>query len=114
MAGPRPAMTTGLNVASSATLQPRPGNALDAEFTLDTIANLDAVFARRAEASREGFARFKAIRDIRYGDAPGETLILFPAQTERAPVQLFIHGGFWSSMEAANFGFLARGFVPFG
>jgi arylformamidase len=29
-------------------------------------------------------------------------------------VEIFIHGGFWLSMEAEQFSFLARGFVPYG
>jgi arylformamidase len=89
---------------------------LDAEFTLDTIADIDAVRARRTHAARSCLSRFQVHRNLAYGTADGETSNLFPAQgaTGPAPVQLFIHGGFWRSMEAWEFSFLAPGFVPYG
>lgn len=89
---------------------------LDAEFRLDRIVDLDAVFARRAKASEAALAKFEAVRDIAYGTNPGETLNLFPAQggAAPAPVQVFIHGGFWSSLAAVDFSFVAEGFVPRG
>ena len=88
----------------------------DTEFTLDSIPDMPRLVARRAAAGEEGFAQFEALRDIRYGARPEETLHLFPAKNSvgAAPLHIFIHGGFWRSMEAAQFGFLARGFVPFG
>ena len=47
---------------------------------------------------------------------PDETLLIFPPSggAPLAPAQVFFHGGFWSSMQASDFAFLARGFVPFG
>ena len=47
---------------------------------------------------------------------PDETLLIFLplAGASPAPAQVFFHGGFWSSMQASDFAFLARGFVPFG
>ncbi|MDF2809004.1 MAG: alpha/beta hydrolase [Microvirga sp.] len=89
---------------------------LDSAFTLDSIPDLESVVARRARAAQEGLAAFKAVRNIRYGTRAEETLNLFPAQgvSGPSPVHVFIHGGFWRSMEAAQFSFLAPGFVPFG
>lgn len=90
--------------------------ALDSEFTLDSIADLESVRARRARASRDALAAFDPLLDVAYGDGPDETLILFrpPAAGAPPPVQVFIHGGFWSSLAAADFTFLAPGFVPQG
>jgi arylformamidase len=89
---------------------------LDAQFRLDSIPDIEAVFARRAKASEEASARFKSVRDIRYGPNAGETFNLFPAAsgTSPSPVQVFIHGGFWSTLAAADFSFVTPGFVPFG
>jgi arylformamidase len=89
---------------------------LDAEFKLDRIADLDALFRRRAKAAEAAFERFEAKRDVRYGPRPEETLILFPATgaSGSAPVQVFVHGGFWSSLAARDFAFVAAGFAPFG
>lgn len=89
---------------------------LDAEFTLDTVRDLDALVARRAATAATAYAQFPVIRAIPYGPSPGETFHLFPPLSAGglAPVEIFIHGGFWISMEAEQFSFLARGFVPFG
>jgi arylformamidase len=88
---------------------------LDAEFRLDRIADLDAVFARRAKANEAALAKLESVRDIVYGPNPGETLNLFPAQgSAAAPVMVFIHGGFWSSLAAIDFSFVASEFVPRG
>jgi arylformamidase len=88
---------------------------LDAEFALDRIVDLDEVLARRRRVAEAASTRFEAIRVV-YGPHPDETLLLFqPARTTGpAPVLIFVHGGFWSSMEARQFRFLAPGFVPFG
>src|SRR5262249_22820032 len=89
---------------------------LDAEFTLDSIGDLDAVVARRMAAAAAADGGFKASRAIPYGARAAETMHLSlpdPAAGP-APVQMFIHGGFWMYMSAADFSFLARGFVPFG
>jgi arylformamidase len=89
---------------------------LDAEFTLDTIRDLDVLLARRAAAAATAYTQFPAIRALPYGPGAGETFHLFLplSASGLAPVEIFIHGGFWISMEAEQFSFLARGFVPFG
>jgi arylformamidase len=89
---------------------------LDAEFTLDMVRDLDALLARRAAAAATAYAQFPVVRALRYGPGAGETFHLFSSRFAGgpAPVEIFIHGGFWVSMEAEQFSFLARGFVPFG
>jgi arylformamidase len=89
---------------------------LDAEFTLDTVRDLDTLLTRRAAAAATAYTQFPAIRALPYGPGARETFHLFSPQSanELAPVEIFIHGGFWVSMEAEQFSFLARGFVPFG
>lgn len=95
---------------------PRPQALLDAQFSLDGIADLDAVRARRTAAAEAGWRRFEVRPDLPYGPGPARTLHLFPAQGSAgpSPVLLFVHGGFWRSMAARDFAFLAPGFVPFG
>ena len=89
---------------------------LDAEFTLDMVRDLDALLARRAAAAATAYAQFPVVRALRYGPGAGEPSICFHhgSAGRPAPVVIFIHGGFWVSMEAEQFSFLARGFVPFG
>ncbi|MET0528791.1 MAG: alpha/beta hydrolase [Microvirga sp.] len=88
----------------------------DAQFKLDSIFELEAVMERRTKAAEVGLAAFEVRQYIPYGARREETLNLFPARRAQglAPAHVFIHGGFWRSMRADQFSFLARGFVPFG
>ncbi|MDM0018362.1 alpha/beta hydrolase [Variovorax saccharolyticus] len=48
--------------------------------------------------------------DLRYGDGPAETLDVFPAPVPDAPVLVFIHGGYWRSLDKSQHSFIARAF----
>ena len=55
--------------------------------------------------------------DVRYGSAAGETLdVVLPPSSRRssAPIQLFIHGGYWMLLDKRDFSFVARGLQPAG
>ena len=52
--------------------------------------------------------------DVRYGAAPDMTADLFPAPAGGAPIQVFIHGGYWRAMDKASHSFPAEGFVAAG
>jgi len=93
-------------------MQLHPGE-MDAEMSLDHVAELPALFARRKAAAEAALARFAVRRRVPYDSGEGETLNIFPAG-EGAPVMVFIHGGFWKSLDADLFSFLAPGFVPAG
>jgi arylformamidase len=86
---------------------------IDEQFSLGEIADLEGLRARRAAAAEAALARFEVRRAVPYGERPGETLNIVPAG-EGAPVMVFIHGGFWISLDADLFSFLAPAFVPFG
>ena len=86
---------------------------MDQEFSLDGVKDLNGLFARREEAARSALTLFRGERGVRYGAGEGETLNIFPAG-DNAPVMVFIHGGFWRSLDADLFSFLAPGFVPAG
>ena len=49
--------------------------ALDAEFTLNSIPDLEFVRARRASAAEQGLAEFPPLGPLRYGADPDETLV---------------------------------------
>ncbi len=89
---------------------------LDEQFSLDRISNLEQVFARRADAAQQGREGFEHQRGISYGPHVDHRLNIFPARhgAGPSPVQIFIHGGFWRSLDADLFSFLAPGFVPYG
>jgi arylformamidase len=68
-----------------------------------------ARWQREAAAYRDG-AR-DAELGLRYGPSPRQTIDLFPAKDddENTPLALFIHGGWWRSLEPAMFSHLAAG-----
>ena len=53
-------------------------------------------------------------RDVRYGSGPAETLDVFPTPRANAPVLVFIHGGYWRSLDKADHSFLAPPFTAAG
>ena len=89
-------------------------------------AGLDAQYNIRARVPdtedhiRRWFAKSERARttlrcnlDIAYGPAPAERLDVFPAGAG-APVLVFIHGGYWRSMDKDHHRFPALGTVPQG
>lgn len=61
----------------------------------------------------EGAAYRAAARNaefgLRFGPSPRQALDVFPAGGERSPLALFIHGGWWRSLEPTMFSQLAAG-----
>lgn len=75
------------------------------------------VFAGWAEASALARAHGPAQLDLRYGSGAGETLDVFPATLPRqraAPVLVFIHGGYWRSLDKSEHSFVAPAFNAAG
>ncbi len=72
------------------------------------------IFARWAE--RGAFARrMKAcVIDLPYGDSAEERLDLFPARSDDAPLLVFIHGGYWRSLDKSDFSWLGPPFASQG
>jgi arylformamidase len=60
----------------------------------------------------------KCFLDIPYGNRQGEMLDLFPARGEQkhalAPVMVFIHGGYWRSLDKRDHSFVAPPFTAQG
>jgi arylformamidase len=75
-----------------------------------------ARWARDAAAYREEMTRLgRSELGIRYGASPRQTIDLFlPAEGAAAPLALFIHGGWWRSLEPASFSHMARGLNAHG
>lgn len=75
-------------------------------------------FERWARDSAAARADGDALLDVAYGHGNGETLDIFPAArqpgTAPAPVLVFIHGGYWRSLDKADHSFLAPPFVKQG
>lgn len=75
-------------------------------------------FAEWAAASEQARRSMTAILDVQYGHGAGETLDIFPAARvpgrPPAPVVVFIHGGYWRSLDKSDHSFLAPAFVKQG
>jgi arylformamidase len=74
------------------------------------------VFSRWAAASALTRQSSPCLLDLRYGEGAGETLDLFPAPpaAQPAPVLVFIHGGYWRSLDKADHAFIAPSFTADG
>src|SRR5262249_26863154 len=67
--------------------------------------------AYRDEASKEGRAEI----GLKYGPSPRQTIDLFrPNGGGTGPLVLFIHGGYWRSLEPSSFSQVARGMNAHG
>lgn len=71
-------------------------------------------FARWAQGSEHARRTMTCHLDQRYGDMPGETLDLFPARKGDGTCMMFIHGGYWRSLDKRDFSFLAPTWVDAG
>jgi len=66
---------------------------------------------QRSEQARRQRA---CVLDVAYGDGPNETLDIFPASRPDAPVVVFIHGGYWRSLDKADHSFVAPPLLDMG
>ncbi|RYF53749.1 MAG: alpha/beta hydrolase [Comamonadaceae bacterium] len=73
-----------------------------------------AYFKRWAQDSETVRATASVALDMRYGDGENETLDVFHANRPNAPVMLFIHGGYWRSLDKSDHSFLAPAFTGEG
>ena len=78
------------------------------------VADHAAVLSRWAQASALVREQSLAHLDLRYGPGEGETLDVFPTAAPRAPVLVFIHGGYWRSLDKSDHAFVAPSFTADG
>lgn len=75
-------------------------------------------FARWADASDDARQAHVHHADILYGDSLLQKLDVFPpvaqAAKPNAPVVVFIHGGYWRSLDKSDFSFIAPAFTNQG
>jgi arylformamidase len=72
------------------------------------------IFARWAEHSAATRRLRACLIDLPFGETAGERLDLFPARSDSAPLLVFIHGGYWRSLDKSDFSWLAPPFVNHG
>ena len=73
-------------------------------------------FSRWQSESVRARQQLRGFLDVAYGRGPNETLDLFvPSHPVKgAPVMVFIHGGYWRSLDKADHSFVAPPFVAQG
>ena len=71
------------------------------------IADHALIFERWARASARARHELPAHLDLRYGDDAAQTLDLFLPSRDHAPVFVFIHGGYWRSLDKRDHAFIA-------
>lgn len=71
-------------------------------------------FERWAALSKIALVACQHTLDVAYGDEPGEKLDVFPGDPNNAPVVVFIHGGYWRSLDKSDHSFVAPPFVAAG
>ena len=49
--------------------------------------------------------------DEKYGEAPLQTLDIFPSLSPNSPILIFIHGGYWRALDKRSYSFVAEPFV---
>jgi arylformamidase len=72
------------------------------------------VFERWQQASAAARDGLVTLLDQPYGDLPSQTLDVFPASRPGSPVLIFIHGGYWRSLDKSDHSFLAPAFISSG
>ena len=90
-------------------------SALDQQYNVRALvsecANTLQRWAKNSETERE---QQDCFLDISYGPGVNETLDVFPCESNQAPVLIFIHGGYWRSLDKADHSFIAPAFTQQG
>lgn len=92
---------------------------LDSQYNNRALVPDHAIHFSRWQAWSADARRAPGVlTDVAYGHSPGETLDLFlpprRAGAGLAPVMVFIHGGYWRSLDKADHSFVAKPFVEQG
>ncbi|TDD42317.1 alpha/beta hydrolase [Saccharopolyspora elongata] len=92
---------------------------LDAEYNARAgIPDHQDIFARwtRDSATLQDHERSRAKLDVSYGPDPLQAFDVYPARhsTGADPLLVFVHGGYWQSLDKSQFGFLAEPYISRG
>lgn len=71
-----------------------------------SIPDHPQLFARWQKDSALVRRTHAGLLDLPFGDAAGERLDFYPANTAGAPLLIFIHGGWWRSLDKSDFTFV--------
>ena len=91
--------------------------ALDLQYNVRAgIPDFESIFQRWRETSRSAVDNLKdrAHIDLKYGDDEAQSIDLFLTHESGRPLIVFIHGGYWQSLDKSYFNYLAETFVEDG
>ena len=80
----------------------------------ELVPDHPAYLERWAQESARARSTMTNHLDLRYGDSPGETIDLFPSRKGDGSCMMFIHGGYWRSLDKQHFSYLAQAWVSAG
>lgn len=79
------------------------------------VPDAEAYIADYVERSAEVRSRLNGRLDVSYGDTPLQGLDVFPApDNARAPIHIFMHGGYWRALDKSANSFIADALVRAG
>lgn len=88
-------------------------SALEAQYNNRALvadsARILAGWAERSAHVRQAYGS-AALIDARYGKGPNETVDVFPTDHVNAPIVVFIHGGYWRTLDKSDHSFIAPAF----
>lgn len=88
---------------------------IDAQYDVEASVPDFKVYARHfTEQSQLARHRLKAQLNVAFGPTLDETLDIFPAAENNAPVFVFIHGGYWRMLSSKEFSCVALGLNQLG
>ena len=79
-----------------------------------TVTGYEEIFRRWDRDSERARAHLDCYLDVPYGAASTETLDLFRAAGESRGLLMYIHGGYWRSLDKKRFSFIAPALVASG
>lgn len=88
---------------------------LEADFTpVLAVPDNEAYIVRGARLSEEIRKKLPCSLDVPYGDSPLQKLDIFLAENSYGPVVIFIHGGYWYSLDKSDYSYVAGPLVAVG
>ena len=91
------------------------GTTLDAEYNNRAlVSNFADYLTRWNQSSIQARQDPLAKIDVPYGTGTNEMLDIFPAAAPNAPVLVFLHGGYWRSLDKSDHSFIAPAFNKSG
>ena len=79
-----------------------------------TVNNAEEYLSKSAKRSARVRKNLACQIDVPYGKTKGQKLDIFPASHKGSPVHVFIHGGYWRSLDKDIYSHLAAPMVSAG